>query len=342
MNGDGLSDLVQVRFSEVDVWLNVDGAGWTQRHVIKNTPPSPSYANRVRLVDINGSGTRDILWGNSSKYQYMDLAGGERPWILTRVDNGLGKTTDLEYSTSTAEMLAAEKAGDAWASRVPTVVHVVKRVIDSENVAIAGVAGHTYVTGYAYRDPVYDGRQREFRGFRSATSTRIGDQNSPSDVTESTFLLGECVDETADSIENCSVKESWRDNPREALKGLPVLSEKRDQSGVTISTDHTTYTLRHLYAGLDGREVRHTFESAKDTYVYDVANYVAAASTVSLADVKVELDDSGPVSGLQMSSMCAPEHFRSGAHSVSERGRLLRQPDRSNCARLHGRVSGHG
>jgi hypothetical protein len=80
VNGDGLDDLVQVRYDAVDVWLNVDGKGWTEdRHVIEGTPPSASYANRVRLVDVNGSGTRDILWGSAEAYQYIDLAGGLAP-----------------------------------------------------------------------------------------------------------------------------------------------------------------------------------------------------------------------------------------------------------------------
>src|SRR5690606_2713824 len=116
VNGDGLTDLVQVRFDEVDIYLNVDGEGWTERHIIDNTPASPSYANRVRLVDINGSGTRDIVWGNAENYRYIDLAGGKRPWVLTHVDNGLGKTTELEYSTSAREMLEAEQNGECSAS----------------------------------------------------------------------------------------------------------------------------------------------------------------------------------------------------------------------------------
>ena len=90
VNGDGLDDLVQVRFDGVDVWLNVDGTSWTKRHIIAGTPASPSYANRVRLVDINGSGTRDVLWGDGLKYKYIDLAGGKRPWVLTHIANGLG------------------------------------------------------------------------------------------------------------------------------------------------------------------------------------------------------------------------------------------------------------
>ncbi|HMR78322.1 MAG TPA: toxin TcdB middle/N-terminal domain-containing protein, partial [Polyangiaceae bacterium] len=258
VNGDGLSDLVQVRFTDVDVWLNVDGEGWTERHVISGTPASPSYANRVRLVDINGSGTRDILWGNGNKFQYMDLQGGERPHVLTRVDNGLGKSTHLEYSTSTAEMLAAEAGGNAWSSKMPTVVHVVKRVTETDNHAVAGKPAASYVTEYSYRDPVFEGRQREFRGFKHASAKKIGDENSPTDITETEFLLGECVDETAtgagtdNGVDDCSVPERWRDNLREALKGLPYVTEKRDESGRVLSTETMAYRLRKLYIGLDG------------------------------------------------------------------------------------------
>ena len=35
VNGDGLTALVQVRFDEVDVWINIHGAGWTARRIIK-------------------------------------------------------------------------------------------------------------------------------------------------------------------------------------------------------------------------------------------------------------------------------------------------------------------
>src|SRR4029450_5122346 len=87
VNGDGLDDLVQGRFDEVEVWLDGDGTSWTERHIIGAAPASPSYANRVRLVDINGSGTRDILWGDAKAYKYIDLAGGQRPWVLIQVAN---------------------------------------------------------------------------------------------------------------------------------------------------------------------------------------------------------------------------------------------------------------
>jgi RHS repeat-associated protein len=290
VNGDGLDDLVQVRFQDVDVWLNVDGTGWSPRHTIAGTPAAPATQNRVRLVDINGSGTRDILWGDGNQYRYIDLAGGARPWILTHIANGLGKTSDIEYTSSTALMLAAEKAGTPWTSLAPMPIHVVTKVIDSDNLHLIGRRPGLFVTDYSYANPVYDGRQREFRGFRTALATREGDANSPTATTESTFLLGECKAEgDASAPSPCTLDGRWRDNPREALKGLPLSSDTFDETGVYQSTMHHTYRLRRLYSGLDGREVRHAFEVAGDTYLYDTAGTDHAASSVVLGDVELEL-----------------------------------------------------
>ncbi len=316
VNGDGLDDLVQVRFDAVDVWLNVDGTAWTpNRHVLHGTPPSPSFANRVRLVDVNGSGTRDILWGDGLKYQYIDLAGGQRPWVLVHVANGLGKTTDLEYTTSTALMLAAERDGKPWSSKAPMPLHVVSRVTESDNLDIVGRQAGRYVTEYTYRDAVYEGRQREFRGFRSTEVRREGDANSPTAITSTAFLLGDCKDEDPkDSADPCVVDGGWRDNPREALKGLPSSSETRDEAGVYLFTEHHTYRLRRLYVGVDGREVRDVFESTTDQYLYDTGPFVAASSTVSLADVELDLGTSLPTqespNALTLRSAAGRAHIR--------------------------------
>ena len=295
VNGDGLPDIVQVRFDGVDVWLNVDGASFTNRHIISNTPASPSYAQRVRLTDINGSGTPDILWAEASNYKYIDLTGGKRPHLLVGVSNGLGKRTSLEYSTSAAEMLAAEAKGacdpssppadiwsKGWCSKMPTVTSVVKRVTETDQIVAAGEGPSTLVTQYDYRDPVYEGRQREFRGFRFAKATRVGDNNSPTDVTESSFLLGECTDDGSVPGTNiCDISERWRDNPNEALKGLPWLTQKRSANGVYLSTEFTKYRLRKLYSGLDGRAIKHAVALSKTDYLYDTSAAQSAAAPLS-------------------------------------------------------------
>ena len=291
VNGDGLADLVQVRFDEVDVWLNYDGASWTGRRILDHTPPSPSYQNRVRIVDFNGSGTRDILWADASSYKYIDLAGGERPWLLTRIENGLGKSTDIDYTTSTEQMLAAAASGNAWSRVAPMPLHMVSTVTVRDNLGAVGRPDGVYVTRYAYRDPVYDGLQREFRGFSRTTVQTAGDANSPTSFTDTSFQLGERpAGGECGAIDYTDPANAWRDNPREALKGLSGVSETRDAHGVYLSTSHASYTLRKLYHGLDGRGVYAAFEHRSDAWLYDTSDFVAAQgqSAQGIAEVTGE------------------------------------------------------
>jgi RHS repeat-associated protein len=289
VDGDGLDDLVQFNYDSVDIWLNVDGKGFTEKKKLDGTPYHAGFHNRVRVIDVNGSGTSDILWGDANDYKYIDLQGGEKPYILTEVANGLGKTTSLEYSTSAVEMLTAAASGNdcdgapesdrfaaAWCSWMPAVTHVVKRVTERDNITIRGRPPAEYVTEYEYRDPVYEGRQREFRGFARARARRLGDANSPTDVSESVFLLGECLDpadgtawDGRDQDHYCAPPNRWADNPYEALKGLPVETHKMDANGVHLATTENEYTIRDLYEGLDGRKVRHAFLSKTDSLLYD-------------------------------------------------------------------------
>jgi YD repeat-containing protein len=302
VNGDGLDDIVQIRFDAIDLWVNDDGKGFFRKQTLAGTPKSPSFANRVRLVDVNGSGTRDVLWANGNRYQYLDLLGGKRPFLLNRVANGLGKTTDLEYGTSTAEMLAAARDGKPFATVIPTVVHVVKRVIESDNLTLAGALPSRHVVEYSYRDPLWDGRQREFRGFGSAVTRTIGDANSPTDITESTFLLGECVEATA-GADTC--RDPSLDNPREALKGLPVVTERFDEQGVYLSTASVFYRLRTLYLGRDGRDVFHAFEAGRTSTQYDTHAGPALSSTL-VSTPAVLIEDEGAWSFSEQSPFGQP------------------------------------
>jgi RHS repeat-associated protein len=306
VNGDGTSDLVQVRFQNVDVWYNVGGASWQDRRVINNTPASPSYQQRVRLVDINGSGTPDILWGDGLSYKYIDLAGGKRPWLLNRVENGLGKTTEVSYTTSTAAMLAAAAAGEEWQKLCPTVLHMVDKVTVLDNLGTVGRPNGVYTTEYIYRDPVFDGMQREFRGFSDTTVRTVGDANSPTSESRTEFLLGE---------NPSTVKaDRWKDNPNEALKGLPTVAETYDPAtGVYLSTTGTSYTLRKLYEGNDGRGVYVAFAKQTDGWLYDTAGF---AKTESPGDTEVDpaltqTDDQVIEAGVTVRAQSGTKHTRS-------------------------------
>jgi hypothetical protein len=68
VNADGLSDLLQVRFDAVDIWINVGGYEFMPRHVIDRTPAHPGFTERVRFADVDGTGTPDLLWGDAGRY----------------------------------------------------------------------------------------------------------------------------------------------------------------------------------------------------------------------------------------------------------------------------------
>jgi len=305
VNGDGLTDFIKVRVNAVDVYLNENGLGFTSRGVLSDTPVHPNGTRRVALTDINGSGTPDLLWGEARNYQYIDLTGGVQPLLLKRVHNGLGATTELEYRTSTQLMLDAAKAGKSWNSVMPTVVPVVVRSTVRDHLDRVKRPGGAIVTEYQYRDPIFDGKSRDFRGFREAVVRAIGDENSPTLLKRSEFLLGHSSDdqnsgapatdsasattETASASASTSVDtdESWR----EAVKGLPVIEEEMDETGVTRFTRHTSVSIEDLYQGLDGRRVLVRPTSTVNVFAYDTASFDRDEQTIDLLDYSVNAGD---------------------------------------------------
>lgn len=290
VNADGFADLVEIRNDAVDVYLNDIGSGWTTRYTIENTPIRPPSSNYVRLTDIDGSGSPDILWGEAYDYRYIDLTGGVIPYLLTRVHNGLGGTTDFQYATSTDVMRAADAVGgtSAWKDRAPVVSPVLVQTTVRDNLETIGRPAGAYVTQYMYKDAVFEGRQREFRGFREAYVKVLGDSNSPTSTQRTVFQLGECTLGSANGDE-CRPESRWKDNWREALKGLPILTEGFDEQGVYLSTEHTAYELRELYTGRDGRHVMVSYPVSKESLLYDTdpAAFDHVATNVSVRDPDV-------------------------------------------------------
>ena len=125
--------------------------------------------------------------------------------------------------------------------------------------------------------------EREFRGFSKTTVTTNGDGNSPTSAVTSTFLLGE-----RPAGMPSEKKSLYLDNPHEALKGLPQVTETyAPDSGVYLSTEAHTYALRKLYDGEDGRGVYVAFARQTDTWLYDTSTFVPASAAATIATLGV-------------------------------------------------------
>jgi RHS repeat-associated protein len=220
LSGDGLSDLVRIRYSDVCYWPNLGYGRFGKKIVMDNAPvldpPELFQPRRVRLADIDGSGTVDLIYlaadgvriyfnrsGNSlsaayplaqfpaidttaevtvtdllgngtaclvwstplpggarAPLQYVDLMGGQKPHLLTEVENNLGARTQIDYVSSTKFYLNDKLAGKPWITRLGFPVHVIERVTRFDD-----VSHNRFVARYAYHHGYFDGVEREFRGF---------------------------------------------------------------------------------------------------------------------------------------------------------------------------------
>lgn len=190
LTGDGLADLLLMdgsgSASTFSLRVNVAGGSWALPRSPDAGTDLPRYAPRdtnnptiFRLLDLNGNGSKDLFFRNTgidASWQYVELMPGGKPNLITRIDNGLGKSTSITYGTSTEDMLRAQRIGQPWTTKAPFPIDVVRRIHTSCGLDLNG-DGQTdqMVSSLVYRDAYYDGLEHEFRGFAFAQRVDYGD-----------------------------------------------------------------------------------------------------------------------------------------------------------------------
>ena len=193
INGDGLVDLVIDRASNSELWywLNLGNYTLDQRRKISGLPPAQSPDREIRWADLNGNGTTDLIYADSSatpRIQTLDigelLGSVPRPHLLTGINNGLGRVTHIEYATSTRYLVEDRAERREWKYTLPFPVTVVSRVTVDDSL------GNLYVTDFSYHDGYYDGIEKEFRGFEEVFETQYGDETASTTVTRYFYDVG--------------------------------------------------------------------------------------------------------------------------------------------------------
>lgn len=165
VDGSGVTDIIYLAQDDVSIYFNQSGNAWSAAESVMDYPPADNLA-RIQALDLLGNGTACLVWTSSlpgdtgRSMQYIDLMGGEKPYLLVRSANNLGAETRVSYAPSTAFYLADREAGHPWATRLPFPVQVVERVETDDR-----VSRNRFVTSYAYHHGYFDGVEREFRGF---------------------------------------------------------------------------------------------------------------------------------------------------------------------------------
>lgn len=121
LSGDGLSDLVRVRNGEVCYWPNLGYGRFGAKVTMDNSPvfdtPDLFDQKRIRLADIDGSGTTDIIYLHGDGVRiYFNQAGNS--WSQPEVLACFPQTNNLT-SITVVDLLGNGTACLVWSSPLP-------------------------------------------------------------------------------------------------------------------------------------------------------------------------------------------------------------------------------
>lgn len=189
VDGDGCADLIYLDQDRVLFWINQAGNGFGARRAIEYVPTGRMAD--MRIADMRGSGTAGILWSTEgplrqgATYFYLDFTGDAKPYLLDSIDNGLGLTCRIAYTTSARESARDAREGRAWTTFLPVVVPVVSAFEVTDE-----TTGRLSRTEVRYHDGRYDGVLREFAGFARVDQDEVGDESAPTLRTTTRFHVG--------------------------------------------------------------------------------------------------------------------------------------------------------
>ncbi len=258
VNGDGRSDLVYMG-SSVTVWLN-KGLNAADHSKAEFAAPFALSSNLVsgsaafRQADVNGNGSADVLWNTSyfgaAGLAYIDFAPADQPYQLKTITNGIGQITTLAYRSSVADLVRDRDTPLAWSTKPPFPVPVIASITVSDGL-------QQYVSNFTYRNGYYDGAEKQFRGFASATRRDVGDASIPDLVTAFDFDTGF---DLATGVTN------------EARKGKLLAQETRTPTGALFFREEHTWDTKILANGVvgDPRKITFARERAKSRSVTEL------------------------------------------------------------------------
>ena len=225
-------------------WLNLGGNTLSNRKEIRGLPISFGGNTATRWADMNGNGTVDYVFADDladSRLQIVDI--GEivgcvpSAGLLSRIDNGIGSITTIEYETTTRFQLADNLAGNPWLDPIPFPIEVISRVATDDTL------GNVYERTYNYHDGRYDYVWLLFIGYSAVEETlHSSDPRAPSAVRHLEFDVG-------------------RDEFN--LRGTLTRETLETVDGGVFWDEQTTWALKDIYEGTDENVVVFPHKTAR-------------------------------------------------------------------------------
>ncbi|WP_223518972.1 SpvB/TcaC N-terminal domain-containing protein [Pseudomonas sp. GL-B-19] len=164
LDGSGAADLIYAESERFLIFLNQSGNGFSRVPLILPMPVGVRFdqLDQVNFADLSGTGTTSlVLTVTHTKPQHWHYNfAATKPYLLLSSNNNMGTHTSYTYRSSAQEWLDEKQASPESVCELPFAVPVV-----STQSMLDEISGNCLTQQYLYRHGVYDGVEREFRGF---------------------------------------------------------------------------------------------------------------------------------------------------------------------------------
>jgi len=164
LDGSGAADLIYAESEHFQIFLNQSGNGFSRVPLILPMPDGVRFdqLDQVQFADLCGTGTASLVLtvGHSNPQHWQYSFAATKPYLLVSSNNNLGAHTSYTYRSSAQEWLDEKQESPARVCELPFALPVV-----STQTTLDEISGNRLTQQYMYRHGVYDGVEREFRGF---------------------------------------------------------------------------------------------------------------------------------------------------------------------------------
>lgn len=170
IDGSGSSDFIYVDGNKAKVYLNQSGNGFAAPFEV-TLPAAFDSINQVSFADVFGCGSAALVFTVTSpevRHYAYDFSQGQKPYLLSFVNNNQGKNTRISYGSSVHEYLADKMANKPWVSSLPLPIQVVKSIAVTDEVNQL-----TLASNYRYHHGFYDFSEKQYRGFGRVDVTEL-------------------------------------------------------------------------------------------------------------------------------------------------------------------------
>ncbi len=237
-NGDGLTDIMYYRPSDNSNHVYLSRGDGTSLPVINYSSVTKDYTNYEFTVgDFTGDGKTDFMYYKlgDQEHDLYEAIPDEPLYKLTGIENGMGATTTLEYTPSSAYEN----------TNLPFIVHTISSMTVDDGL------GTTSTSTYTYSGGLFDFPEREFRGFEYVKSTSPNNTTSETWFYQSDYLKGRSYrTESRDPSETLlgKTEQTWQTTLLNTgyencafVKQSQVRNENYDSAGTVFSQEDATY-----------------------------------------------------------------------------------------------------